>query len=141
VSFIRRNPFNDIDPSTFAIERLAAQAELDGEPLSDSERRWLAAEHDGSLEIPEQIKNRLQCLAEKLVAAEKRDPPRGLSLGDALEWGSDMRWPYVMALLAVAFTGTPQDGAPLRRSNYSVWWLVAPVLLLFIVAVVAWLRS
>jgi len=87
MSWIRKSPFGrDEDPAQHMLMLLANEAERQGTPFSDEERKILAS---GTLPVPFDLDNKTRNLIERMLEKEgaarpeERDPK---SFGSCLEW-------------------------------------------------------
>jgi hypothetical protein len=113
--WLSANPFTT-DPKMQMIAFLAEEANISGQPLTDWERRILAAENP---DVDEKTERRLKTLVEAVVARQKRS---GLesdshSFMNALPWAGDREYPYVVALAETEAAGAARTiGHVIRRA-------------------------
>jgi len=115
MTFIRRNPFRDVDPKMTMIDVVAAEAADEGHALSENERSWLACERPK--ELPPDARERLKGIIEKIIERERwseeaRNNPR--SFINAIEWAGDQEYPYVVELAEEVFCDNPGPEAGLQ---------------------------
>jgi hypothetical protein len=133
----RKNPFTSTDPKLEMIRFVSDQAISSGSPLTDEERRLLASENP---DVDQSTEMRLRSLVSAVIASQKasgRDAdPR--SFTNAIEWVTDMEWPYVAALAVAEITGAQSVEQVARRSESGPWVTAGcvAVMALLIVAVI-----
>jgi hypothetical protein len=151
MSFLRRSPFGGADPAEFMIGLIAQQAQTEGAPLSEGERKLLATECTLDSQIPVEVEKRLKGLVHSIVERENVHPEsdyRVRTFLNAIEW-VDESYPYVLALAVAVSTGHEIErfdrlAAEPRRLPEFVVRLTRFVLLLVLIAllvVVIRLRS
>jgi len=138
MAWIRKNPF-DTDPKIEMIKFVSEQANLSGVSLTNEERTILASENPDVDQVTEQ---RLRGFVRGVIANQKasgQDADRK-SFVNAIEWVTDLEYPYVVALAEAELTGSHSVDQIVRRS-YSGMWVIgvslagaALIIVLFLLA-------
>jgi hypothetical protein len=144
MTWIRKSPFRQWqDPLDHMLLALSAEAEAAGTPLSDIERKMLAAEAAPERRIPDDLKERVNPLISTILQRERTVDPGTISIGfgDALEW-VEPDYPNIAALAEEVITsggfgGLSQlHGARLIKDRAQlVGWAIALVVALMAIAV------
>jgi len=136
--WIRKNPF-DTDPKIEMIKFVSEQANLAGASLTDEERTILASENPDVDQVTEQ---RLRALVRGVIVAQRASGEEAdrKSFVNAVEWVTDLEYPYVVALAEAELTGSHSVDQVVRRS-YSGMWVIggslavaALIIVLFLLA-------
>jgi hypothetical protein len=92
---------------------LSVEAEAAGTPLSDTERKMLAAEAAPERPIPDDFKERVKPLISTILQRERTADPGTISIGffDALEW-VEPDYPNIAALAEDVMTSGGSGGLP-----------------------------
>jgi len=104
------------------IRLVSEHAILSGTPLNDFERALLASENPA---VDETTEKRLRALIGSLIASQKSSGQDGdpRSFANAIEWASEGKWPYVVAIAAAEITGS-QTVEQVDRRVYSGAWVI-----------------
>jgi hypothetical protein len=102
MSWIRKSPFSrGKDPLEHMLLALSLEAEAAGTPLSDAERKMLAAEALPERPVPDDLKERVKPLISAILQRERTADSvtyaNAISFGDALEW-VEPDYPNIAAL-------------------------------------------
>jgi hypothetical protein len=107
MSFIRRNPFKNVEPKDFMIDCIDREAQRLGQPLTPQERELLRTDNpytDRATEL--RLRSIIANIYETENAGGKTMPPPTFS--DGIEWGTDLgEWPFVIALAVAVAQGKP----------------------------------
>jgi hypothetical protein len=136
MTWIRRNPFTNVDPTQFMIEVAAKEAEGEHEPLRDEERTLLGAECTPELQISGDAEKRLRRLVEAVVKREQASPEPDYSVHtflNAIEW-VEPPLPYVFALAEAVLRNTEVER--FTTTEHSIKGLVKLGILIVVIGVI-----
>jgi len=114
MTWIRKSPFrHGQDPLDHRLLALSVEAEAAGTPLSDTERKMLAAEAAPERPIPDDLKERVKPLISTILQRERTADPGTISIGfgDAVEW-LEPDYPNIAALAQEVITSGGSGGLP-----------------------------
>ncbi len=114
MTWIRKSPFrHGQDPLDHRLLALSVEAEAAGTPLSDTERKMLAAEAAPERPIPDDLKQRVKPLISTILQRERTADPGTISIGfgDAVEW-LEPDYPNIAALAQEVITSGGSGGLP-----------------------------
>ena len=114
MTWIRTSPFrHGQDPLDHRLLALSVKAEAAGTPLSDTERKMLAAEAGPEGPIPDDLKERVKPLISTILQRERTADPGTISIGfgDAVEW-LEPDYPNIAALAQEVITSGGSGGLP-----------------------------
>ena len=100
MTWIRKSPFSrHQEPLDYMLLALSLEAEAAGAPLSDDDKKILAAETVPGTPIPDDLKERVKPLISAIVQREgaTHTGHNTISFGDALEW-VEPDYPNIAAL-------------------------------------------
>ena len=87
MTWIRKSPFrHGQDPLDHMLLALSVEAEAAGTPLSDTERKMLAAEAAPERPIPDDLKERVKPLISTILQRERKADSGTISIGLATPW-------------------------------------------------------
>jgi hypothetical protein len=112
MSWIRKSPFGrGKDPLEHMLLALSREAEAAGAPLTDAEKKILAAEAVPERPVPNDLKERIKPLIFAILQRERTADPATstIGFGDALEW-VEPDYPNIAAL-AEEFITSGEFGA------------------------------
>jgi hypothetical protein len=115
MTWIRKSPFRrGQDPYDHMLLALSVEAEAAGTPLSDTERKMLAAEAAPERPIPDDFKERVKPLISTILQRGRTADPGTISIGfgDALEWVEEPDYPNIAALAEDVITSGGSGGLP-----------------------------
>jgi hypothetical protein len=106
MSWIRKSPFGrGKDPLEHMLLALSREAEAAGVPLTDAEKKILAAEAVPERPVPNDLKERIKPLISAILQRERTADPatNTIGFGDALEW-VEPDYPNIAALAEEVIT-------------------------------------
>ena len=110
MTWIRKSPFGrGKDPLEHMLLAFSLEAETAGAPLTDAEKKMLAAEAVPERPIPDDLKERVKPLISSILQRErtKDTGSNPIGFGDALEW-VEPDYPNIVALAEEVITALPQ---------------------------------
>jgi hypothetical protein len=130
MSFIRRNPFKNVEPKDFMIDCIAREAERIGHPLTPQERELLRTENPDADRATEL---RLRSIIASIYETERAGGKTitAPTFSDGIEWGTDLgEWPFVIALSVAVAQNKPdvEKVTHHRVEGYKAKLLVASVI-------------
>ena len=141
---IRKSPFrHGQDPLDHMLLALSVEAQAAGTPLSDTERKMLAAEAAPERPLPDDLKERVKPLISTILQRERTADPGTISIGfgDVLEW-LEPDYPNIAAPVEEVITSGGSGGLRqlhgarlIKNRAQLVGWAIAPVVASMAIAV------
>jgi hypothetical protein len=106
MTWIRKSPFRSReDPLDYMLLALSREAEAAGTPLSETDKKMLAAEVVPESPMPDDLKERVRPLISAILQRERAAEPvtNTICFGDALEW-VEPDYPNIAALAEEVIT-------------------------------------